>query len=729
MRKKNRLLIISNRLPITIGKKDSKIDLQPSSGGVVSGLQAFYKNYNAVWLGWPGIVSEGDKKIVESELSSKFNYSPVFIPRELSEKYYEGCCNNTIWPLFHSFQGFAEYSESEWESYKKVNLLFCEKVAKIVRPGDVIWVHDYQLMMLPKYLRERFPDVPIGFFLHIPFPPFDIYRLLPHHKEIIESLLAADLVGFHTYDYAQAFLGSVRRELGYEGELGQITIGGRVARVDVFPLGIDFRKFSGYLSDKKKKITASKMYEQIAANKIIFSVSRLDYTKGIPQSIEAIGEFFERNPQWCGKVAYLLVVVPSREKVERYASLKREIDELVGKINSRYGTLDWLPIRYIYRSLSFAELIALYSKADVALVTPLRDGMNLIAKEYIATKTNEKGVLILSEMAGAAKEMIEALLVNPNSKEEVVQAIERALAMSDEEQIRRNKIMRSRLKDYDVKEWVERFLYQLAEAVNFSKALRVRKLGPERKASLVNHYSKASNRLLILDYDGTLTPFVDKPQKAKPSAKLIGLLKRLNSSTKNEVIILSGRDKKTLQRWFGALKMAMVAEHGAWVKGKKSKSWKPVVNVDDQWKKQIRPIMQLFVDRIPGSFIEEKDFSLVWHYRKTNVDIGAEAAREMVDTLINLTANLALNVLPGNKVVEIKVSEVSKGTFYLNYLADKKWDFVLAIGDDWTDESLFNVVPEGAYSIHVGPTNSNAKFNLESTQEVLSFLSELASSE
>jgi trehalose 6-phosphate synthase/phosphatase len=460
--------------------------------------------------------------------------------------------------------------------------------------------------------------------------------------------------------------------------------------------------------------------------KLIFSASRLDYTKGIPQSLEAIEEFFRRYPEWCGKIVFVLLVVPSREGVERYASLKREVDELVGRIVSTYGTMKWIPLRYIYRHLEVPELIALFATSDIALITPLRDGMNLISKEYLATRNDGKGVLILSGMAGAAKELLNAVIVNPNSKEEIVEALRQALSMSDEEQIRRNKAMRLRLEAYGLQEWVKAFLGKLDEVISRSKELSIKVLDSQIKAKMVEEYAAARHRLILLDYDGTLAPFASRPELAVPGPDLLQCLRNLAFPSRNRVVILSGRDRHTLTKWLGSLNIMLVAEHGGWMRDEETKEWKPTLAGDQgSWKQQIRPTLNLYVKRIPGSFVEEKDFSLVWHYRKADPESAWFAGKQLLDTLARLGADLGIRVLAGNKAIEVRTMSTNKGMFYNQYLASREEKFTLAAGDDWTDEDLFAVLPSSAYSIKVGMEASKARFNVTSTREIRSLLCQL----
>ncbi|RPH35182.1 bifunctional alpha,alpha-trehalose-phosphate synthase (UDP-forming)/trehalose-phosphatase, partial [bacterium] len=660
-----RILLVSNRLPVTIKNVDGGTEFVPSSGGLATALRSLDRNGERLWIGWPGVVPHKERREVERRLTGELQCIPVFMSERLTERYYEGFSNRTVWPLFHSFPSATRYSAQEWEAYQDANMRFCDRIMKIARPDDTIWVQDYQLMLLPEYLRERLPDASIGFFLHIPFPHYEILRLLPRHKEIMNSLLNADLIGFHTHDYAQEFLGGVRRLLGYNNTLGQLMVGTRIVQVDVFPIGIDFRSFSESAGTPDVLAEITRTRETVKEGKLIFSVSRLDYTKGIPQSLTGFETLLQTHPEWQGKVVYLLVVVPSRERVERYASLKREIDELIGKINSKYGTLNWTPIRYIYRNLPFPELVALYGASDVALITPLRDGMNLIAKEYVASRNDEQGVLVLSEMAGAAQEMLEALIVIPHDQDEMAQAIRTALDMPPEEQARRNRLMRQRLEAYDVHWWVKKFVTRLEEVRAVSKQLQVKILDEAARRQLEQEFAAAERRMIILDYDGTLVPFAGTPDLARPDTQLLEDLSALQASPGTRVVILSSRERHSLERWFGALDIMLVAEHGAWMRERKGAEWvATVTESQDFWKKEVRPMFELYVDRIPGSFIEEKDFSLVWHYRRASVEAGWNAAKDLLDTLSNVAANLGVQVLPGNKAIELKTSEMSKGLFF-----------------------------------------------------------------
>ncbi len=710
-----RLLIISNRLPITLVRKQEGFHIEPSTGGLATGLGSIYQSRDSMWIGWCGLASErlrGQEEEIQKKLEAERCHG-IFLSQYDMENFYYGFSNKTIWPLFHYFPLYTIYSEHFWEAYARVNRIFCDEVLKVAREDDIIWIHDYQLMLLPSMIRERMPGATIGFFLHIPFASSEVFRLLPWRNAILEGLLGADLIGFHTYDYVRHFAESVRRLVGREHDFGYITVDDRTVRVDAFPMGIDYKRYSTAIDLTGVKAHVKRIRHKVGNRRIILSIDRLDYTKGIPERLEIFDLFMEKNPEFREEVTLILVAVPSRTGVEHYRMIKRRVDELVGRINGKYGSIGWMPVWYLYRSVAFEKLLALYTVADVALVTPLRDGMNLIAKEFVASKRDGRGVLILSEMAGAAKEMGEAVIVNPNNREEIVAAIKRAFAMPKEEQVERNREMQKRLARYSIGGWVGDFMDQLENVKRLQGERGVTKLTSEIRDRLLGDYAGGKKRLILLDYDGTLVPFKDWPRKARPDQDVIPLLRELTEVPGNEVVIVSGRDRETLEQWLGALDLGLIAEHGVWAK-EKGMQWEMVEMLKNDWKNQIRPLFELYVDRTPGSFVEEKGYSLSWHYRRADPGLASVRARELRDDLSNLTDNLSVGVLEGSKVIEVKNIGVDKGRAVQRWLGKGDWDFILAIGDDWTDEDMFGVLPESAYSIRIGLSTTRAKYNLDS---------------
>jgi trehalose 6-phosphate synthase/phosphatase len=724
----NRLLIASNRLPVTIQKKKDKLYFNQSVGGLATGLGSFYKSFNSKWIGWCGITSEkvglAEKKIIETKLAKEFSSYPVFLSKRDVELYYSEFCNKTLWPLLHGFTQYATYDRNSWKVYEKVNEIFANSILEIAEPEDTVWVHDYHLMLLPNLLRKKHPNMAIGFFLHTPFPSPDIFRLLPWREEILHGLLEADLLGFHTYNYVQNFLMTVRRLLGLNHTLGKIIVGNHLAKVDSFPIGIDYQLFADAETKPKVQASITKLSRRLGTTKKILSIDRLDYTKGVLHRLKGFDLFLNSYPGYKGKVTLVLVAVPSRTKVQRYQSLKRNVDELVGKINGDHGKVGWTPIQYMYHSLPFHSLLALYRISDVAMVTPLADGMNLIAKEYIATKTDGKGVLVLSEMAGAVEELREAITVNPNSIEEIAEALKKALSMPEEEQIRRNRTMQERLRSYNIKVWADDFMNSLSQIKKNQKELSAKELGGNIKTKIINDYLRSTSRLIFLDYDGTLVPFAATPEAAKPDAELLTLLTSLAQDSKNEVVIISGRNKEALGAFFKDTKIGLVAEHGAWIRDEKGK-WTTTGDFNTDWKEIVKPILERYKRRTPGALVEEKNFSLVWHYRRADPELAAVRVAELKETLYFLTANLKVEIAEGNKIVEVKNAGINKGRAAMNWIGRKQWDFMLAVGDDLTDEDLFRELPDSAYSIKVGLAPSRAKFRFKSQRDVRSLLKSL----
>lgn len=723
----SRLLVVSNRLPVSIEQRKNSFNIKPSVGGLATGLGSFYKSYDSSWLGWCGITSDNlsKNKINDIEIKLKNDYSniPLFLTENEVNKYYYGFCNRTIWPLFHCFTQYVIYDEKQWECYKKVNKKFCDAIIKMAEPDDNIWINDYHLMLLPTMLRKELPDARISFFLHIPFPPFEIFHLIPWRKEILEGLLGADLIGFHIYDYVHNFLDSVYNILGYDHTLGEIITNDRILKVDSFPMGIDYERYANAIELKEVRRNMAQIRRRMGKYKLILSVDRLDYTKGIPQRLEAFEQFLEKYPEYQGKVSLIQVSAPSRTKVYYYQQLKKEVDELVGRINGKYRTFDWNPIWYFYRSFTLENMAALYNMADIALVTPIKDGMNLIAKEFVATKSNDKGVLILSEMAGAAKEMSEAIIVNPNNTNEVIEAIHQAIEMNEDEQIRRNKQMQFRLKRYNVRRWAEDFMDSLDNIKNRQNQLTSKYLNNEVINKIVQDYSIASNRLLALDLDGTLIP--SNIEGYTPDKELLNLLKKLSNNSKNKIVILSGRQKYDLEQNFANINVGLIAEHGALIK--RNGEWENIEPLDTDWMTKILPIIEFYVDRTPRSFIQQKEFSIVWNYKNVNKKLADIRSIELKNTLKNmaLSTNMNLNILQGAKFIEIKQAGINKDRALSFWLDEKNWDFILAAGDDITDESVFEVLPHNSYSIKVGLTPTEAKWYIDSSEKLIRLLKKL----
>ncbi|MGB5931199.1 MAG: bifunctional alpha,alpha-trehalose-phosphate synthase (UDP-forming)/trehalose-phosphatase, partial [Cyclobacteriaceae bacterium] len=513
----SKTIIVSNRLPVKILSEDDQLTYKPSEGGLATGLGSISKDGDNLWIGWPGIeIKEKDTQEEVCEHLKEESMRPVFLTAEEIKDFYEGFSNETLWPCFHYFNEYVVYEQSLFEAYERVNRKFAEAIVEHAQPGDTLWIHDYQLLLVPGMVREMLPKISIGFFLHIPFPSYEVFRLLPWRKQLLSGMLGADLLGFHTYDDMRHFLSSVGRLVGYSNLHGKIQLEDRKIIVDSFPMGIDYEKYANSAASPETIRREVRYRTHLGEQKLILSIDRLDYSKGINKRLRAFELFLERYPEYHEKVSLVMVVVPSRDQVPKYKRLKEEIDELTGRINGTFGRIAWTPIHYFYRSFPLEALSAFYRMADVALVTPLRDGMNLVCKEFIASKLDRRGVLILSEMAGASKELSDAILINPNDINKLVESLKRGLEMPEDEQIRHMSIMQASLRRYNIHHWVNLFMDRLEDIKREQEAKATLLLDEDSKKQMFSEYEEASERLIFLDYDGTLSPFVDDPKDAYP---------------------------------------------------------------------------------------------------------------------------------------------------------------------------------------------------------------------
>ena len=718
------LYIISNRLPLKVSKSENNgFVYERSEGGLATGLGSLQDFTDRHWIGWPGIFSdnEEDKKEISSEML-KEKFHPIFLSEEQILNYYEGYSNSMIWPLCHYFYTYIQYESKFWEAYQEVNRLFCEEAAKLLKPGDMVWVQDYQLMLLPGMLRDAIEGISIGYFHHIPFPSYELFRVLPERAEILKGLLGADLIGFHTYDYMRHFIDASYRVLGLDCELDEIHIGERIAHVDAFPMGINYDLHYNAILEESVQQIARQHLENFGNHKLALSVDRLDYSKGILHRLKGFALFLEHNPEYRGDVSLVMIVVPSRDNVDRYADLKAKIDEMIGSLNGLYSSLDWRPVYYFYRGIPFDELMALYNIAHFALVTPLRDGMNLVAKEYVAAKRDNPGVLILSEMAGAATELKEALIINPNDIDQIEGALLDALLMPEAEQKRRMQKMQKTVKRQSVNKWASDFVTELDEIKEKNILLQNKIIGNEWLRQIKDLYKNGRKRLIILDYDGTLVPLVKTPELAIPEKPLIKTLKSLAADKRNSVVISSGRDSVFLDKWFSKLDLNLAAEHGAFYKA--NGKWEENSPVKFPTDDEVLNIIQHIVDKTPGSRVEIKKTTMVWHYRDCDKWLADLREKQLINALMMPCARLNLQIMRGNKVVEVKTMGFNKGTVATRLMGKDGYDFVMAMGDDITDDDMFRALPDKAITIKVGSISDLARFSLPQ-QDTNKFLNSL----
>ena len=699
-------------------------------------MHPILRGSDGIWIGWSGDtsgVTDEDRQAIIKEWSHKHSYFAVDLDPETVHGFYEGIANQALWPLLHHFPSLVRFETEHWKAYVRTNETFRDEILKHLRPDDLVWLHDYHFLLLPQMLREVRPEISIGFFLHVPFPSSSVFRIIPKREELLQGMLGADYLAFHTHRYLQHFRTSILRLLGLTSAMDHVEIAKRIVRLDALPIGIAPHQFNDLLTkgaDTRKQI--SELKQRFGYCKILLGVDRLDYTKGIPERLRAYRKFLLDYPESRGKVVLIQVAVPSRERLPRYTRLRREVDELIGEINGDWSTPNWSPVIYLRRNLPQAELAALYACADVALVTPLRDGLNLVAKEYVACKSSGDGVLVLSEFAGAAAEMGEALLVNPYDEESLSATIARALSINETEKRERMMALYRRVHKNNVFAWGDRFIKNLTTAVQTRSERPHDDPLPLERNQLLDAFDRAHSRLLMLDYDGTLAPFATLPQNAVPSGDLIEILKRLVQDKNSIIALISGRPRANLQRWFAGIpNLWIAAEHGAVLWSPISTHWEqPHHDSSDEWKKRVHPILEHFVDRTPGSFVEEKEFSLVWHYRMADPEFGEWLANDLVANLDHMLAESPVKAVKGQKTVEVKSLWANKGQVYSRLLLSGvgQPDFIMAAGDDVTDEDLFARLPESAWTIHVGRNQSRAKYYLSNPDEMLALLTQLLES-
>ena len=728
----SRLLIVSNRLPITVKSEQGKIRVSESIGGLATGLRGPHQSGESLWVGWPGEVSshEGQRSHLEKELAD-LRAVPVYLTRSEINRYYEAFSNGVLWPLFHYQTDLIQRDAwRHWETYREVNRHFAEVVAREYRTGDLVWVHDYQLTLVPAMLRRLLPQARIGFFLHIPFPSSEVFRILPWRSQMLEGILGADLIGFHTFSYMRHFARAILLVLGVESQGETLTFEERKILMGVFPIGVDAAEF-GRLADQESVLAkVEAVRQECGGRKLILGVDRLDYTKGLPRRMLAMDRLLEREPGLRDKVRMIQIVVPSRTRVDSYEQYRQSLDELVGRINGAHATVNSVPIHYLYRSIPQSELVALYRSADLMLVTPLRDGMNLVAKEFVATRTDEDGILMLSEFAGAAEELREAVCVNPYDIDGVASTISNSLSLPEEERRARMRVLRSRVLTYDCYHWANSFIKALETTPGVTTQPLEAQSAHARMEAMLEKLSGSDRLLLLLDYDGTLVPLASSPQLAVPDPEVKKLLQALAARPGTDVHIVSGRPAPVLESWLGGMPIGLHAEHGFWSRPVPGSPWQRNSPDDSKWKEVILPILEQFASWTPGSLIERKSAGLAWHYRMADPELGKAHARDLQHRMERVLPGLSAEMVMGHKVVEVRARGIHKGMVVPSLAkAGEGNRAILAVGDDRSDEELFAALPPGSFAIHVGSGESRAGHRLPDPAAVRDFLSRLLEAE
>jgi len=725
------VIMVSNRLPVSaVQKPDGEWELVESAGGLVSALKGV-QNYHTRWIGWPGVyVKEGpDRDKLTAKLDAK-GFIPVWLDQDIVTDFYNGYCNNILWPLFHyvpmsieSWHSLAGTTsmEREWRAYKKANAMFASHVIKHFDGEDsIVWVHDYHLMLLPGLLKDLNQRMKVGWFLHTPFPSSEIYRTLPWGDDLLGSVIAADLIGFHTYDYARHFTSASSRILGVEGTPEGIEYQGHMSRVITCPIGINVERFKEACASNAVKKEVEELMKRFSGRRVLLGVDRLDMIKGIPQKLLAYEKFLEERPEWRTKVLFVQVAVPTRTDVREYQKLRAMVHEMVGRINGAYGTVTQMPIHFVNQSLNLIQLVALYIVTDVALITSLRDGMNLVSFEYVACQNNKPypGGLILSEFAGAAQSLgAGSILVNPWNTTEMAQAIHDSLTMRHDERVERHQENYQHIMKHTAQAWAETFINELTDS-QIEASLRDRQTPPVLSLdALIRAYHSSNQRLFVLGYNATLTTSADPSRPQKRQFDSMRQLARLNPTTmkrirdlcedrSNTIMIFSGSECRRMEELFRGLPVWLIAENGVFMKPPAAlvgpiKDWIPVFDhLPSDWMDPVKLVFEYFCERTPRSFIETRETSLVWNFKYADVDFGRIQASDLLQHLRGSPiSSESIDIIPGARSVEVRPKGLTKGLMMQHIIGRMEgmlgveaicFDFILCIGHFLTkDENIF----------------------------------------
>lgn len=709
-----RLLLVSNRLPVKLRQYDSgEWSAERTLGGLATGLSGPHQDSGGVWIGWPGIATDDGTVPEEAAVLLKgLGFRGLGLTEEEHERYYLRASNRCIWPLLHGFVERVEFDREDWNVYRAVNQRFADAVCEEALPGDTVFVQDFQLCLVPAMIRKVRPDLRIGFFLHVPFPHTGIFRALPSRAETIEGLLGADVIGFHTLEYVRCFRSAARRVVGAETTSHTVEYESRQVSLVAQPLGIDPTPWERPDDTPEIAGPLAELKAAAAGRKVLLGVERLDYTKGILERLTAFRDLLEEQPELAEKVVFFQIAVPSRVELEAYRDLKESAEQLAGEINSRFGRVGVQPLHYQFHGVDPGRLTALYRVADVCVVTPLRDGLNLVAKEFVAARHQDDGVLLLSEFTGAAWELTEAIHVNPYDIDAMKNAYVRALEMSPEEQAARMAPMRKRIHRDDIHHWTRCMLDKIEESKRSS--------APELiegavQAECLQRWSEAKDRFIALDYDGTLRELQIDPKTATPAPELVALLTELAATPGNDVWIVSGRTLDFLIEHLGGTGVGLIGEHGRVARAPGSTEIERIATTPEPtWKDRIRPMLENVTGRVAGSHVEEKPEGLAWHYRGADPESATWQAHELYQHLGEIMADENLEIMRGNKVLEIRPSGISKahGLGTVIGRRSERPDLIVIAGDDVTDETMFRAFP-GTLSVLVGARPSAASFRVE----------------
>ncbi len=747
------VVVVANRLPVDrVVAPDGGSSWRPSPGGLVSAMQPVVRELGCLWVGWAGSVDER----LEPFDAQGMRLVPVALSGEEFEGYYEGFSNGTLWPLYHDVIAEPRYRREWWDAYQRVNRRFAEAAASEAAQGAIVWVHDYQLQLVPQMLRELRPDLTIAFFLHIPFPARRFFAQLPWRREIVEGLLGADVIGFQRQQDAFGFRSAAERYAGAlsHGNLLRLPGEGHEASRSVlaqeFPIAIDAEAFAALAGDASIRARAEEIRADLGnPGTVLLGVDRLDYTKGIRHRLKAFAELLEDGELSADEAVLVQVASPSRERVDAYRTLRDEVETTVGRINGQYGSIGRTPVVYLHQSYSHEEMAALYLAADVMVVTALRDGMNLVAKEYVACRTDELGVLLLSEFTGAADELRSALLVNPHDIEGMKAAMLRAMLMPEREQQRRMRALRDTVHSNDVHHWAGNFLRAAGAAAEqpgagagSAGAPSTPATGPvllsTRLGDRLQRLATSTELIVACDFDGTIAPIVSRPEQARALTRAQRALSALHQDPRVRVVVLTGRALESLHAtgldtrgWIvsGSHGAELVLPKGGGVEkvapGETllAETVAPITSAEAERRNAIIRRFERLFAREPGVLVEPKPFGVAVHTRQVR---DAERSDELLEAAARIGEQAGFTVKLGKRIRECSLRRADKGSTLRGIRALLPEAPVLFLGDDVTDEDVFVALELDDLGVKVGPGETAAVERVPDPEAAAAVLARLA---
>ncbi|CAG8567180.1 5836_t:CDS:10 [Diversispora eburnea] len=726
-------------------EKDIQWTLRTRRGhsALYSGIHSLSSEWDNYHVGYIGPVYDVEEKPIElSRFTDEFKKSldeflaqrkviPVWLEDSEHHGHYEGFCKTA------ATDGRVE--KNNWEQYVKVNSRFADRIAEIYRPGDLIWIHDYHLLLVPQMLREKLPNATIGLFIHAPFPSSEIFRCLPKRKEVLNGMLGANQIGFQVFKHlsVKSIFSLFRvinctRILGYESTPGGVDCQGSLVSIAPFPIGIDTGRIEKQKNTPEVVSKMTAIREMYPGKKIIVGRDKLDLVKGVIQKLRAFDKFLSLYPEWQNKVVLIQVTSPALTESPK---LEHKVAELIAHINATYGSLEFSPAHHYHNNIDQDDYFALLSVADIGLITSVRDGMNTTSLEYIMCQQENYGPLILSEFTGMAGSLGAAIMVNPWDYTGVAKAINDALLLPIEEKRAKHMQLLKHVTKHTAQFWAQSFVKDLLATIDHQVMTSIT---PQLdKDLLLKKYKSSSKRLLLFDYDGTLTPIVRTPSQAIPPPNMLEALRELSDDPNNTIWIVSGRDQETLEEWLGSVKkLGFSAEHGSFLKYPESDKWINLTeDIDMTWKNDVDEIFTYFTERTQGSFIERKRSSITWHYRKADPEYGAFQAKECQNHLESaILPKLPVEILTGKKNLEVRPTFINKGEVVKRLLSNMpELDFIFCAGDDRTDEDMFKALrksefPDDSYfCVTIGAANKKtlAGWHVLSSEEVINTMRQM----